>query len=122
MQGEECQLAGLNPVDDRLAISRRNLPLPHVPPPDEHIAVIQYIGADAFVRIILPHRMHLQARLGLEMIGNGVTKEILVRRLLSRLLLVPNHHANVSACHRKRGKEKKKNEFHAALVSRARGI
>ena len=45
------------------------------------------------------------------MIGNGVTKEILVRRLLSRLLLVPNHHANVSACHRKRGQEKRKTNF-----------
>jgi len=83
VQRQKRQLAGLNPVDDRLAIRGRDLPLPHVAPPDKHIALVQYIGADAFVWIILPHRAHLQARLGLEMIGNCVAEEIFVCRLLS---------------------------------------
>ena len=95
MQRHKRQLARLDAIDDGLAILGSNLSLTDVTPPDQHVTIFQHVRPDTFVGIILLHGAYLYARLGLEVIGNGIAQKIFVCLFLARLLFIPNHHANV---------------------------
>jgi hypothetical protein len=83
----------LDPPDDRLAGLGLDLGLPHVPPPDQHIAMVEHIVPEPLAGIVEADRADREAWLLAEVGGDLVPEEVRVRHLLRRLLLVPNDHS-----------------------------
>lgn len=94
MQPDERQLSAFDSGNDVLRHLRRDVVVPDMPPPNQHVGVVEQTCRQSLLRLIDVRRDHPQPRLLAEVIGDRVAEKILVRLLLSRLLLVPNDDAN----------------------------
>ena len=96
VQHDEGQSSRDDPVEDPLAGLPRHVAVPHVAPPDEHLAGIEGGVGETLVGIVQPCRLHRQTALRAQMLGDRVTQKVVVRLLLARLALVPYQHSDVT--------------------------
>ncbi len=94
-QAHPFQHARLDPVDDGVA----DIPVRHVPPPEEHIGVRQHLIRQPVVRLIQRGRADDHVRLRRQMFGDGAMDPVRVDRCDFGALffvspLIPNSNAN----------------------------
>src|SRR4030095_7374728 len=90
MQRDQRKVTRLDPSDDILAGGRSYFLVAHVPPPNQHVALVESLLREALFRIVQPGGPGYQPGLLLEIAGNLIAEEIGVSLLLGWLLLVPN--------------------------------
>ena len=95
MEGNERKFACFDAINNGFTISGLNLSLPRMPSPNQDIAIIQDLGPNPFIGVILFNRAHLESRPHLEVTGEGVTEKVFISLLLPWLLFIPDHHTNI---------------------------
>ena len=102
VERNQCERAGLDPLDDRLTDLRLDLAISHMSPPDQHVTTVEHAPGKALPGVVQTDGLHGNARLQLEVSGDLIAQKVGVSLFLGGLLFVPDDDSDRLALSRAR--------------------
>ena len=94
VQGDQAQIPGLDPVDDFSSGLLGDVQLPHMPPPDQDLTIVEVAFGQSLFGIVQPDASHHEPLFFFQVVRDLVSEEIFIGLFLLGLLLVPHDDMN----------------------------